>query len=316
MFRSNAGQNRSDRNAPRFDLVASGRSGGRISACLEPRAAGAVGTMRQHAPTVILNVFAAGVSWMHEGAEWCARQALPLEQRIAGRQDRRDREIAKFRCSGDHNDGSQELSAQERAGKTFPVSWDQFHRDCRALTWRLNEVGPFHAVDRDHPRRAGAGGHRARANSAFASSIPSALPATITPSRATLKVLKGVSADTGETRRRHRQGLLIVDDLVDTGKTGRLVRDMMPDAHFASRLRQAAGPAAGRHLHHRSVAGHLDPLSLGYRARRSSRRSATARREVLTSPSLRARSHRKRKSVRGLSASTSAWSRLVSTFLQ
>ncbi len=37
-------------------------------------------------------------------------------------------------------------SAQERAGKAFPVSWDQFHRDCRALTWRLNEVGPFHAV--------------------------------------------------------------------------------------------------------------------------------------------------------------------------
>ena len=35
----------------------------------------------------------------------------------------------------------------ERArDKDFPVSWDQFHRDCRALTWRLNEVGPFHAV--------------------------------------------------------------------------------------------------------------------------------------------------------------------------
>ena len=39
-----------------------------------------------------------------------------------------------------------ELSALARAGKAFPVSWDQFHRDCRALTWRLNEVGPFHAV--------------------------------------------------------------------------------------------------------------------------------------------------------------------------
>ena len=39
-----------------------------------------------------------------------------------------------------------ELSAAEAAGKAFPVSWDQFHRDCRALTWRLNEVGPFHAI--------------------------------------------------------------------------------------------------------------------------------------------------------------------------
>ena len=26
------------------------------------------------------------------------------------------------------------------------MSWDQFHRDCRALSWRLNETGPFHAV--------------------------------------------------------------------------------------------------------------------------------------------------------------------------
>src|SRR3954462_2814802 len=39
-----------------------------------------------------------------------------------------------------------ELSAQDRAGKAFPLSWDQFHSDCRALTWRLNEVGPFGAV--------------------------------------------------------------------------------------------------------------------------------------------------------------------------
>ena len=30
--------------------------------------------------------------------------------------------------------------------RTFPVSWDQFHRDCRALTWRLNGLGPFTAV--------------------------------------------------------------------------------------------------------------------------------------------------------------------------
>ncbi|MFN5412759.1 MAG: xanthine phosphoribosyltransferase, partial [Bradyrhizobium sp.] len=27
------------------------------------------------------------------------------------------------------------LTAEERAGRAFPVSWDQFHRDCRALTW-------------------------------------------------------------------------------------------------------------------------------------------------------------------------------------
>jgi xanthine phosphoribosyltransferase len=28
--------------------------------------------------------------------------------------------------------------------------------------------------------------------------------------------------------------VLIVDDLVDTGKTARVVRDLLPDAHFAT----------------------------------------------------------------------------------
>src|SRR5215469_1768931 len=30
--------------------------------------------------------------------------------------------------------------------KIFPVSWDQFHSDSRALAWRLSGVGPFEAI--------------------------------------------------------------------------------------------------------------------------------------------------------------------------
>src|SRR5258708_19198303 len=30
--------------------------------------------------------------------------------------------------------------------KAFPVSWDQFHRDARALAWRLNGAGPVEAI--------------------------------------------------------------------------------------------------------------------------------------------------------------------------
>src|SRR6202795_2078940 len=33
-----------------------------------------------------------------------------------------------------------------RPDKIFPVSWDQFHRDARALAWRLHEAGPFEAI--------------------------------------------------------------------------------------------------------------------------------------------------------------------------
>src|SRR5689334_14248885 len=30
--------------------------------------------------------------------------------------------------------------------KAFPVSWDQFHRDARALAWRLAAAGPFTSI--------------------------------------------------------------------------------------------------------------------------------------------------------------------------
>ena len=30
--------------------------------------------------------------------------------------------------------------------KAFPVSWDQFHRDARALAWRLAGSGPFESI--------------------------------------------------------------------------------------------------------------------------------------------------------------------------
>ena len=30
--------------------------------------------------------------------------------------------------------------------KGFPVSWDQLHRDARALAWRLAEMGPWERI--------------------------------------------------------------------------------------------------------------------------------------------------------------------------
>ena len=37
------------------------------------------------------------------------------------------------------------------------------------------------------------------------------------------------------------QGWLVVDDLVDTGATGRIVREMLPKAHFATIYAKPAG---------------------------------------------------------------------------
>ncbi len=61
------------------------------------------------------------------------------------------------------------------------------------------------------------------------------------------------------------QGLLVVDDLVDTGKTAKVVRELLPKAHFATVYAKPLGPARG-HLHHGSFAGHLDLLPLGHGA--------------------------------------------------
>ena len=34
----------------------------------------------------------------------------------------------------------------DRYKKMFPISWEQLHRDCRALSWRLLELGPFQGI--------------------------------------------------------------------------------------------------------------------------------------------------------------------------
>ena len=127
---------------------------------------------------------------------------------------------------------SSELSAQERAGKAFPVSWDQFHRDCRALTWRLNEVGPFHAVIAI--TRGGLVPAAIVARELEVRLIDTICIASYDDrNQGQLSVLKGVAGD--------GTGWLIIDDLVDTGRTAKTVREMLPRAHFATVYAKPAG---------------------------------------------------------------------------
>src|SRR5258705_2576788 len=113
-----------------------------------------------------------------------------------------------------------ELSAAERAGKAFPVSWDQFHRDCRALTWRLNEVGPFHAVIAI--TRGGLVPAAIVARELGVRIIDTVCIASYDHTKqADLQGLKSISADTAKLGGRTRQGLLILDRPGDSGKNGR-----------------------------------------------------------------------------------------------
>lgn len=113
--------------------------------------------------------------------------------------------------------------------KSFPVSWDQFHRDSRALAWRLREEGPFEALV-----AITRGGLVPAA--IVARELNIRLVETVSvksydhKDQGGIEILKPISDDILTTKGK----VLIVDDLVDTGATGRVVRDMLPNAHFAT----------------------------------------------------------------------------------
>lgn len=115
---------------------------------------------------------------------------------------------------------------QQPYDKVYPVSWEQLHRDCRALSWRLMERGPWrgiYAITR--------GGLVPAA--IIARELDIRLIDTICissydwQSRGEASLLKPVAQGDGE-------GWLLVDDLVDTGRTARIARDLLPKAHFAT----------------------------------------------------------------------------------
>jgi xanthine phosphoribosyltransferase len=115
--------------------------------------------------------------------------------------------------------------------KAFPVSWDMFHRDARALAWRLSAIGGFSAI--------------------VAVTRGGLVPAGIVARELGIRVIDTicVASYLDETKRSEVQVLkplsetilslpsdevLIVDDLVDTGATAKVVRAMLPKAHFAT----------------------------------------------------------------------------------
>ena len=116
--------------------------------------------------------------------------------------------------------------------KNFPVSWDQLHRDARALARRLSAKGPW-----DRVVAITRGGLVPAA--IVSRELEVRLIDTVCVSsydhqkQGELNVLKGVAEDSDTT--------LIIDDLVDTGKTARLVREMLPSAHFATIYAKPAG---------------------------------------------------------------------------
>jgi xanthine phosphoribosyltransferase len=124
-------------------------------------------------------------------------------------------------------------SEAPRPEKIFPVSWDQFHRDTRALTWRLHEAGPFEAVV--CITRGGLVPAAIVARELNVRIIETVCIASYHDykNQGEIQVMKGIGPEVAKLREQG-QKILIVDDLVDTGKTARVVREILPDAHFAT----------------------------------------------------------------------------------
>ncbi len=120
----------------------------------------------------------------------------------------------------------------EHGNKAFPVSWDQFHRDCRALAWRLSAAGPFQALVAI--TRGGLVPAAIVARELGIRTIETVCIASYHDydTQGGLEVLKGVSDAVLALGADAK--VLVIDDLVDTGKTARQVRDMLPHAHFAT----------------------------------------------------------------------------------
>jgi xanthine phosphoribosyltransferase len=117
--------------------------------------------------------------------------------------------------------------------KHFPVSWDEFHRDARALAWRLSAAGPFEAIVA--VTRGGLVPAAIVARELGIRVIETVCVASYDHiSQGELRMLKAVADSIIALGGGNGQGVLIVDDLVDTGKTAKLVRDILPRAHFAT----------------------------------------------------------------------------------
>ncbi|MDD9721386.1 xanthine phosphoribosyltransferase [Sulfitobacter sp. PR48] len=117
--------------------------------------------------------------------------------------------------------------------KGFHISWDQIHRDSRALAWRLDGEGPDDGAWRAVVAitRGGMAPAMIAARELDIRTVDTiSVKSYDHQDQSEAQVLKSPDA----TLMGDGTGILIIDDLVDSGKTLEVVRKMYPRAHFAT----------------------------------------------------------------------------------
>ncbi len=120
------------------------------------------------------------------------------------------------------------------AEKAFIVSWDQIHRDSRALAWRLDGQGE---------------GPDGSWKAVIAITRGGMTPACIVARELNVRIVDTISIKSYSHQAQSEasvlkapdaaimgdgENILIIDDLVDSGKTLEVVRKMYPKAHLAT----------------------------------------------------------------------------------
>ncbi len=122
---------------------------------------------------------------------------------------------------------------EDRYKRSYPISWDQLHRDAKALSWRLH--------DRDRKWKG-----------IVAVTRGGLVPAAIIARELDIHLIDTICITSYDWQKQGEttilksmegdgEDLLIIDDLVDTGTTARVVREILPKAYFATVYAKPAG---------------------------------------------------------------------------
>jgi len=116
--------------------------------------------------------------------------------------------------------------------RNFPVSWEELHRNAKALAWRLLEISAWKGI--------------------IAITRGGLVPAAIVARELDIRVIETVSVigyhsdDNNPQQAKEARivkpaanvgdgsGWLVIDDLADTGRTMDMLRKILPKAHYAA----------------------------------------------------------------------------------
>lgn len=124
------------------------------------------------------------------------------------------------------------MTENEKNLKPFPVSWDELHRHSKALAWRLHghvaSKGPWKGL--------------------IGITRGGLVPAAIIARELDIRVVETIGISSYDHQKQRKAelvkpvmssvgdgaGWLVVDDLADTGRTLELMRQLLPQAHYAT----------------------------------------------------------------------------------